>query len=111
MDEQNALRALQKKDEAALAWFIDRYTAYINTIVYNIIGSIMTVSDVEEVTSDVFLAFWSNADKVKPDKIKAYLGGVARNKAKNKIRELGQDLPLFRRHNIIYQNIPYPCKF
>ncbi|MDR2671521.1 MAG: sigma-70 family RNA polymerase sigma factor [Oscillospiraceae bacterium] len=94
MDEKNALRALKKKDEAALAWFIDRYAAYVNTIVYNIIGRIMTASDVEEVASDVFLVFWSNADKVKPDKIKAYLGGVARNKAKDKTRELGQDLPL-----------------
>lgn len=94
MDEKSALRALKHKDETALAWFIDRYAAYVNTIVYNIIGQIMTVSDVEEVTSDVFLVFWSNADKVKPDKIKAYLGGVARNKAKAKTREIGREIPL-----------------
>jgi RNA polymerase sigma-70 factor (ECF subfamily) len=42
----------------------------------------------------VFLAFWSNADKVKPDKIKAYLSGIARNKAKEKTRGLGRELPL-----------------
>jgi len=94
VDEKSALRALKHKDETALAWFIDRYAAYVNTIVYNIIGQIMTVSDVEEVAADVFLVFWSNADKVKPDKIKAYLGGIARNKAKAKTRELGQDIPL-----------------
>lgn len=50
--------------------------------------------DVEEVTSDSFLAFWENADKVKPDRIKAYLGGIARNKAKEKTRELGLTVPL-----------------
>jgi RNA polymerase sigma-70 factor (ECF subfamily) len=94
VDEKSAHRALMKKDEAALAWFIDRYAAYVNTIVYNIIGSTMTVSDVEEVTSDVFLAFWLNADRVRPGKIKAYLGGIARNKSKEKTREIGQDLPL-----------------
>jgi RNA polymerase sigma-70 factor (ECF subfamily) len=38
--------------------------------------------------------FWSNADKVKSEKIKAYLGGIARNKAKAKTRELGQDVSL-----------------
>jgi len=54
----------------------------------------MTVRDVEEVTSDVFLAFWSNADRVSPDKIKAYLGGIARNKAKGKTREIGRELLL-----------------
>jgi len=94
VEEKDALRALKKKDDTALGWFIDHYSAYVNTIVYNMIGSMMTVSDVEEVTSDVFLVFWSNADKVKPDKIKAYLGGIARNKAKEKTRELGQDIPL-----------------
>jgi RNA polymerase sigma-70 factor (ECF subfamily) len=94
VEEKNALRAMKQKDEKALEWFIDRYAAYVNTIIYNIIGSKMTVSDVEEVTSDVFLVFWSNADKVKPDKIKAYLGGIARNKAKEKTRELRQEIAL-----------------
>jgi len=94
VNEKNALRALKHKDEAALEWFIDRYAAYVGAIVYNIIGQIMTLYDVEEVTSDVFLVFWENADKVKHDKIKAYLGGIARNKAKAKTRELTQDIPL-----------------
>jgi RNA polymerase sigma-70 factor (ECF subfamily) len=94
MDEKSALRALMKKDEAALAWFIDRYAAYVGTIVRNIIGSVMTPPDIEEAAADVFLVFWSNADKVSPDKIKAYLGGIARNKAKSKMRELSREIPL-----------------
>ena len=94
MNEKSALRAMKGKDEAALEWFIDRYAAYVSTIVHNMIGHIMTLPDVEEVTSDVFLVFWSNADKVKSGKVKAYLGGTARNKAKQKTREMGQDIPL-----------------
>ena len=94
MDEKSALRALKRGDEAALAWMIDRYAAYVSTIIYNIIGSFMTVSDVEEAASDVFLTLWSNAEKVRPGKVKAYLSGVARNKAKEKTREMGRDLPL-----------------
>lgn len=94
LDEKRAFRAIRRKDEEALSWFIEHYAAYVHTIVYNMIGTIMSPADVEEVTSDVFLAFWSNADKVTPDKIKAYLGGIARNKAKEKTRELRQDIPL-----------------
>lgn len=94
MDEKSALRALKHGDGAALSWFIDHYAAYVSTIVYNIIGTIMTVSDVEEVSSDVFLTLWINAEKIMPGKTKAYLSGVARNKAKEKMRQIGQDVPL-----------------
>ena len=94
VDEKSALRALKPGNEAALKGMIDRYAAYVGTIIYNIIGSFMTVSDVEEVASDVFLALWSNAEKVRPGKVKAYLSGVARNKAKEKTREMGYELPL-----------------
>ena len=94
VDEKSALRALKQGDEAALEWMIDRYAAYVGAIIYNIIGSFMTVSDVEEVASDVFLALWSNAEKVRPGKVKAYLSGIARNKAKEKTREMGYELPL-----------------
>ena len=94
MDDKSALRALKHKDETALAWFIDRYAAYVNTIIYNIIGSSMTVSDVEEVSSDVFLTLWLNAERISPGKVKAYLSGIARNKAKEKTRLIGQELPL-----------------
>ena len=76
----------------ALGWVIERYAAYINTVIYNIIGSIMTPLDVEEVASDVFLTLWENTEKVDADKLKAFLGSVARNKAKNKLRELGTEV-------------------
>lgn len=82
MDEKAALRALKHGDEAALAWMIDRYAAYVSTIVYNIIGASMTTADVEEISSDVFFTLWTNAKKVCPGKAKAYLSGIARNKAK-----------------------------
>lgn len=106
VDEKSALRALIRRDEEALEWFIGRYAAYVSTVVYNIIGKIMTVSDVEEVASDVFLVFWENADKVRFDKIKAYLGGIARNLAKAKTREHSQDIPLEDDVIIIFNGDP-----
>lgn len=94
MNEEKALSAIGHKDEAALTWIIDRYAAYVSTIIYNIFGTTMTASDIEEVSSDVFLTLWSNAGKARPDKLKAYLGGIARNKAKEKMRSIGLEVPL-----------------
>ena len=92
MTEAAALRELKKGSEKALEWFIDAYTPYVTAIIRNIIGECMDMADVEEVASDVFLALWENAGKVISPK--GYLGTVARNKAKNKYRQLGFDLPL-----------------
>ena len=52
----------------------------------------MTTSDIEEVASDVFLSLWNNAEKVDAKKLKAYLGSIARNKSKDKLRELDVSL-------------------
>lgn len=94
MTEAKALRLLQQGSTDALQWFIRKYTPYVSTVIYNIIGSSMSISDTEEVTSDVFYALWENADKVKSGSVRGYLGGIARNKAKNKFREAGFAIPL-----------------
>lgn len=94
MTEAKALKQLQHGSTDALRWFICKYTPYVSTIIYNIIGSAMSSADVEEVTSDVFFALWENADKVNSGAVRGYLGSVARNKAKNKFREAGSDLAL-----------------
>lgn len=94
MDEQKALRELKRRNEKALIWFIDRYGAYVNTIIYHIIGSSMPGADIEEISSDVFFTLWRNAGKISHGKAKAYLGSVARNKAKEHLRKAGMELPL-----------------
>lgn len=94
MTETKALRQLQQGSADALKWFIGKYTPYVSTIIYNIIGSSMSSADVEEVAADVFYALWENADKVNSGSVGGYLGSIARNKAKNKFREAGFDLPL-----------------
>ena len=94
MDERNALRALRKRDESALVWFVTRYTAYVNTILSSIAGDILTVRDLEEMSSDVFMVLWRNAGRIEPGKVKAYLSGTARNIAKDRLRRAGRELPL-----------------
>ena len=94
MKEATALLRLRRGEEDALVWFIDKYTAYVCTVIRCIIGESMTEADVEETASDVFLALWERADRVDPAAVRPWLGGVARNKAKQKLRDRGLTLSL-----------------
>ena len=94
MDEHEALSALRRRDERALEWFIDRYAAYVGTVAANILASALSVADAEEVSADVFYTLWVNAKRIRPGKVKPYLAGVARNKAKERLRRCGAELPL-----------------
>ena len=94
MNDASALRALKRGEEKALEWIIDRYSAYVGTIIENILGDFMTTADIEEAAMDVFLILWRNSEKVRQGKLKAYLGGLARNKAREKLRRAKQDIPL-----------------
>lgn len=94
MTEEQALRHLKRGSQTALEWFIDRYGGYVTAIIRGIIGQSMTVADVEEVASDVFLAFWNSAGRVHSGSAKAYLAATARNSARNKLRQLAPTVPL-----------------
>lgn len=94
MTEGKALQGLKNGSQEALGWFIDQYTPYVTTIIYNVIGAAMSTADVEEVAADVFFALWSNARKVRCGSVKGYLGAIARNMAKNRLRRAGFQLQL-----------------
>ncbi len=94
MNSEKALQRMRAGETDALAWFVQQYTGYVSTIVYHVFGGRMTAADVEEVTADVFYAFWCNVHKVKGEQLRGYLGAIARNQAKNKLRKAGFDLPL-----------------
>ena len=94
MREEKAIKLIRNKDPDGLSAIMDRYIPYVSTIVWNILRCEMTVQDAEEVVSDVFMAAWNQPQALRPGKVKAWLGAVARNKAKNALRSAGQDLPL-----------------
>ena len=86
------LRGLRNGNEKALSQVIEKYTAYVCTIIRNTVREALTREDIEEIASDVFLALWENADKI--DRFKPYMAATARNKARNKLRSLSGCLPL-----------------
>ena len=94
MTEAKALRQLQGGRGEALDYFIDRYAAYVAAIVRNILGGVLDETDMEEAAADVFIAFWRASGRVRADNLKAYLGAIARNEAKKRLRALGRELPL-----------------
>ena len=94
MNEAKALALLKKGNEEALEWFIDKYSAYVGTVVSNILQGSMSHEDVEEVTSDVFMTLWQSAENLYPLNLKGYLSRVARSLSMQKLREKASELPL-----------------
>ncbi|TCZ80773.1 sigma-70 family RNA polymerase sigma factor [Paenibacillus albiflavus] len=96
MDELKLLKNLKRKKRGALDEVITIYTGYVATIVYNIIGGTMSKEDMEEVISDVFILLWNHSDKLEESRhsIKGYLGAIARNSSKNKLRGLNSNLSI-----------------
>lgn len=106
MDEKKALKNLKKGSQDALIWFIDQYSAYVGAIISRILKGQMAPEDMEEVASDVFLALWNQAEDIKTENVKAYLGRMARNKALNKFREAGLTLPLEEDRFLVAEGTP-----
>lgn len=94
MKDEKIIHKLIDRDARGLEMLMDRYIPYVSAIVWGILKGTMTVEDAEEVVSDVFLAAWEKPGSLEPGKVKAWLGAVARNKAKNALRHAGHDLPL-----------------
>lgn len=94
MREAKILQKIKAGDPSGLEALMDIYVPYVSVIVWNILRNAMSPEDAEEVVSDVFLAAWNQSSDLKVGHVKGWLGAVARNKAKNKLRQIGQTLPL-----------------
>ena len=94
LTDREALNGLLQGETEALSVLIERYTPYVAAVVRNIIGESMNLADIEEVTADVFVALWRSADKTDAKQLKSYLAAIARNAAKNKLRELRREISL-----------------
>lgn len=94
MKDDKAIELIRNKDPDGLSVLMDHYIPYVSKVVWGILSSTMTVQDAEEIVSDVFMAAWNQPQDLRPGKVKAWLGAVARNKAKNALRSADANLPL-----------------
>ena len=105
MTDRELIHALNKGDVRALEELIDRYGKYVSSVLSRILSG--RRQDCEELTEDVFLAAWNNRHKLREDKLKGYLGAIARNKAFNRLRDLQEELPL--EDDILFEDSDIPC--
>ena len=106
MTEKKAFLELQKGSQKALIWFMEKYSTYVSTVIYNVSGGKLSKSDIEETASDVFLVLWNRADTMEYRSIKGFLAKVARNTAIKKLRTTGQDLSLEDDYIVIEHDSP-----
>ena len=87
LEERELLRRLRRGDPSALEELMDRDMGFA----CGLAGSVLRgrPRDAEEVVSDAFLALWELGGS-----LGAWLGRVVRNKALNRLRALGGELPL-----------------
>ena len=92
MTEKQLIKELARGELSALEELVGQYTPYVSSVIARILRG--RQADVEELTADVFLAAWENRDRLRPGKVKSYLGAIARNRAFNLLRADRQSLPL-----------------
>ena len=67
MDDKKLVKQLKKYNEKALVVLVERYSAYVSTVVRNIVSGVLGESDIEEITADVFIRLWNNADTLRAE--------------------------------------------
>lgn len=92
MEDDELVKRLRRGDTAALEALIARYTPYVSAVIARILKDHR--EDWEELTADVFLAVWENRAKLRTDRLRGYLGTIARNRAFNFLRTRRDILPL-----------------
>ena len=86
MEERTLVQKLQKGDTGALEALIRRYTPYVSACAYRVMGALPR-EEREEAVADTFVALWRNSAQLDPQRpLRPWLGTVAVNKAKNRLR-------------------------
>lgn len=85
---------MKRHDITALEECIQRYTAYVSTILWNVLREAATTSYIEELTADVFVSLWQHTEQLQTTHLQGYLAAIARSKAYNWLRKQKYKLPL-----------------
>ena len=79
---------LKQHDEKALTRIIEQQSRLVASVISNTSKGSLSKEDIEEVTADVFVTLWNNAENVQEGKLKGYLCSIAKTRALNKIKSL-----------------------
>lgn len=94
MTDDNILRLIQKGRQRGLGGAVEQYGAYVATVICNVLGTAGTMEDCEELSGDVFFTLWQHSGGIEPEKLKSWLGAVARNRARDLLRKRKLELSM-----------------
>lgn len=94
MNDKETVRLLKNGNVKGLESLIDKYAAYAGTVIRRIVLPVLSESDVEELTADVFTALWRNPKMLTAENLRPYLAASARNAALSRIRAVKEWQPL-----------------
>ncbi len=84
MDDSEIIAQLWARSEDAIAEVGGKYGGYCRTIAFNILGN---AEDAEEVVNDLYSRLWWAVPPARPEKLKPYLGRIARNLALDRLEK------------------------
>lgn len=86
ISEDLLIKQAKHKNINALEKIISNYTAYVSTIIKNILREHSNKEDLEELTADVFVVFWEHTGQIKTNNLSGYLASIARSRAYNYLK-------------------------
>ena len=92
MDRDWAER-LRRDDVGALEEVMDAYGAYAAKIIAVFLDRTLPLEDMEEALSDVFVSLWNSRKRLR-GQVKPYLAAIARNAARQRLRQYRAAEPL-----------------
>lgn len=99
------LMRLRNREQAALETAIRRYSGYVAAVAKKTMGEDCTRQDIEELTSDAFVALWANAEKLRDDSdLKYWLAVVVRNASLRRRQKAVSTVPL--EENLVFDRNP-----
>ncbi|HBR02110.1 MAG TPA: RNA polymerase subunit sigma-24 [Ruminiclostridium sp.] len=95
-DEQLWMENYLRGDPRAFEMLIERYKAYVFAIIFHFVKN---PEDAQDIAQEVFLQLYRSRPEYRPDRLKAWIGRIAANKAIDwKRKRLGrperEDIPL-----------------
>lgn len=103
--DHEILMRLRMREQAALETAIRRYSGYVAAVAKKTLGEGCTRQDIEELTSDAFVALWANAEKLRDDSdLKYWLAVVVRNASLRRGQKTVSTVPL--EENLVFDRSP-----
>jgi RNA polymerase sigma-70 factor, ECF subfamily len=102
-DDLDLVRSLQRGEQNALGQIYDRYGSAVYRLAIKMSSS---TSDAEDLTQEVFLAFWRGVERYDPQRgsLLVFLLTITRSRALNKIRQHQARRNLMERYE---QHLPF----